>query len=378
MLIDLLSANQASVIDAFDALRSDEDTAFDLALPEVISDPDGDALSVNVTRAGGTALPAWLMFDAATARLSGTPPADFAGTLALQVTANDGVLATTRAFDLVIDPVNDAPVLAAPLSDRMAVEDTAFDIRLTQGIYSDPDGDDLQFALVADDGSAAPDWITFDADTLMLTGQAPQDFYGDVALRLQISDGQITISDDFALLVQGTQDAPVQDATLPDVTIDADGNPITGGAAFTFAARIGNFRGPDGDPLVFASRLATGTALPDWLTFDGTGYSGTPPTGARQVIEIELVAGDGLDTMSGTFALTVLGSNAGPVAMADSFAISVPDILRLDQSALLVNDSDADGDTLVVTAVGEAANGQVSLENGVISYLADFDHQGPD
>ncbi len=56
-------------------------------------DPDaGDVITYSVTRADGSALPAWLSFDAATRTFTGTPPADFAPVatdLALTVRATD-------------------------------------------------------------------------------------------------------------------------------------------------------------------------------------------------------------------------------------------------------------------------------------------------
>jgi len=379
LLVDLLVANQAPQITAFGPLNGTEDTALDLALPEgVITDPDDDALTLSVSRAGGTALPSWLAFDAVTQRLTGQPPADFNGTLALQVTADDGQLQTTRAFDLVIDPVNDAPVLAAPLSDRLVTEDTAFSITLQQSIYSDVDGDDLQFALTRADGSDLPDWITFDPASLMLTGTPPQDLYGNVGLRLNISDGQVTISDDFNLQITGTPDAPVLLSDLPDIDSDDTGAALQTGNAFTVAAPTDLFDDPDDDPLAFAARLSDGTALPDWLTFNGTAFSGLATRDQAGSYEIELRATDGTFETAGIFTLTLTEGNAGPDARDDTFEVAVPNTLRLDSSALLANDLDLDGDGLTITEVSAAANGQVSFENGVVEYLADFEFAGED
>ena len=47
--------------------------------------------------------------DAATRTFSGTAPQDFNGTLTISVVASDGAESAAGAFDLVIDPVNDAP-----------------------------------------------------------------------------------------------------------------------------------------------------------------------------------------------------------------------------------------------------------------------------
>ncbi len=382
LVIDLENSNTAPEIGAIDPLHSDEDTEIDLVLPEVFTDADGDALALSITRAGGTAAPDWLSFDPATKRLTGTPPANFFGTIALLVIADDGQATTSRAFDLVIDPINDLPSLSVPLSDRMAVEDTAFSIQLQQGIYSDVDGDVLSFDLVQADGTALPDWIAFDADTLTLSGTPPQDLFGDIALRLLISDGQETISDDFVLAVEGTEDAPVLLAALPDVTADDAGETLTTGVPFSVAAPRSSFTDPDGDALAFSARLADGTALPGWLIFDGQQFAGVAPASAAGDLEIEFFATDGKATVSDVFVLSFEQGqvgNTGPVAVDDTVAIDLPVLLKIDSSALLENDSDADGDTLEITAVGAAGNGEVTLgADGVVNYLANFGFEGTD
>ncbi|WP_294993496.1 putative Ig domain-containing protein, partial [Sulfuritalea sp.] len=68
-----------------------EETAFSFTLPAgsfADSDP-GDVLGYQATRSDGTALPAWLSFDAVTRTFSGTPPAAPVGQVAVRVTATD-------------------------------------------------------------------------------------------------------------------------------------------------------------------------------------------------------------------------------------------------------------------------------------------------
>ncbi|MFO1401338.1 MAG: YqiA/YcfP family alpha/beta fold hydrolase [Steroidobacteraceae bacterium] len=61
------------------------------------------ALAYTATLADGTALPAWLAFDAATRSFAGTPPAGSAGTLAIRVVATDaGGLSAGSTFSLAI------------------------------------------------------------------------------------------------------------------------------------------------------------------------------------------------------------------------------------------------------------------------------------
>ena len=77
-------------------------------------DIDGDVLSLTAALSNGDALPLWLSFDGTT--FTGTPPSDFNGSLAIVVTGSDGQSEVSDTFLLTINPINDAPVLAQPLS----------------------------------------------------------------------------------------------------------------------------------------------------------------------------------------------------------------------------------------------------------------------
>ncbi len=226
------------------------------------------------------------------------------GSFTYEITDATG-LTSIATVSVNITPVDDAPVLLAPLSDRIATEETAFSIALQTNLFRDPDGTQLDFALTRADGSALPAWISFNPLTQTISGTPPENFQGDVLLRLSASDGSMTISDDFALRIRGTQDAPVLLRSVTDVGTDATGAVIREGVAFTFAADLAPFSDPDGDPLAFAARLADGGALPRWLTFNGTTFSGTPPQGATGSIDIALYATDGHSGVSDIFRLTI-------------------------------------------------------------------------
>lgn len=104
---------------------SPEDTAVNFTIPaNIFSDVDNATLSLSASLADNTALPAWLSFNATTRTFSGTPPLNFNGTLVLKVTASDGEFSTSSPFNLVITPVNDAPVVSA-ISNQNTFQNTA-------------------------------------------------------------------------------------------------------------------------------------------------------------------------------------------------------------------------------------------------------------
>lgn len=76
--------------------------AFSYTVPAgAFADPDaGTTLSYSATLTDGSALPAWLQFDAASRTFSGTPGAD--GAISVRVTASDGSLSVYDDFTLTI------------------------------------------------------------------------------------------------------------------------------------------------------------------------------------------------------------------------------------------------------------------------------------
>ncbi|MEC3860643.1 tandem-95 repeat protein [Mesobacterium sp. TK19101] len=166
-----------------------EDAAFALTLPsDPFTDADGDALAFALSLADGGALPAWMAFDAVTLALTGTPPADFNGTVPLRLTASDGQAQATSDFALIVDPVNDAPVITS--ADAVSV---VGDATLVGTITAtDLEGDGITFAI---SGGADAALFTLVAGQLSFAAipdfQAPRDANGDNVYEVQVtaSDG---------------------------------------------------------------------------------------------------------------------------------------------------------------------------------------------
>lgn len=131
---------------------------------------------------------------------------------------------------LWFDQSNRAPVVSNALQDLAVEAGSPLVFNLGEGVFSDPDGDALAITLspeVTIDGvvqQGLPDWLTFDAETLSLSGTAP-----DSASQVVVS---FVASDPNGLQVSNSLDITVLgDDTGGQILIGTDGaDSLTGGA----------------------------------------------------------------------------------------------------------------------------------------------------
>ncbi len=321
-------------------VSSDEDTAFAFAIPaDSFSDVDGDSLTLAASLADGSELPDWIGFDGS--QLTGTPPADFSGSLDITISASDGELVASSTFTLSIDAINDAPVLLAPLADQSSAEDTTFSFAVPDGTFADVDGDILALGASLADGSDLPAWLNFNGSSF--AGTPPQDFNGTLELLVTASDGEFSASSAFDLTIDAVNDAPVVLTPLSDQTSPED-------APFAFVIPANTFADVDGDALTTSASLADGSDLPDWLSFDGVQFAGTPPLDFNGSLAVTVTATDGTLDVSENFALDITPVNDAPevdLPLAD-VELQAGDGLTLQLDSGIF--SDIDGDSLTLTA----------------------------
>ncbi|MFZ5659601.1 MAG: putative Ig domain-containing protein [Pseudomonadota bacterium] len=397
----VLSLSVANANDAPEAVgaiadqQATEDALFAFTVPEeTFLDVDaGDALMLSAAQADGSALPAWLSFDAATRTFSGTPTNDDIGSVSVRLTATD--LAGTQAsqaFALNVVNINDAPEAGMPLASQTARTGQPVTWQLPQDAFVDVDaGDVLTYSASLVDGSALPAWLSFDAATGTFSGtasvigrhdirvtatdladaSASQSFVLEVASGLTVlpdtavaiedrkllawgnvlandrdpegerlcvadpgirrgeygvltllsngtyayrlddsspkvqglgagetaidrfgylaSDGTERGSGELAVTVQGINDAPELTRCLQEVQ-------LAKGKAFSWKLPAGSFRDIDrNDTLAYTAALSNGKALPSWLKFDAATqtFSGMAPANVKGNIEVRVTASDG-------------------------------------------------------------------------------------
>ncbi|MDI3273571.1 putative Ig domain-containing protein [Pseudomonas sp. AL03] len=103
---------------------------------------------------------------------------------------------------------------------------------------------------------------------------------------------------------------------------------------FSYVVPASSFTDPDNDSLSYTAKLANGSALPGWLTFDAATrtFSGTPS-----------------DTASGTYSIQVTASDGSNATVNDSFTLAVQDV----PAAPTVINGTPNNDTLTGTAANE-------------------------
>ncbi len=395
ILVSVTPVNDPPEITTLDPIHFDEDTELAFTLPDgTIVEPDGDPLTVVLRGSGGALLPDWVTFDAASYTINALPPKNYNGTLNLELAASDGVFETIAPLTLVIDPVNDAPTLTASFSDRYIDEDTIFDVRLQQGLFTDVEGDPLTYSITMADGSELPTWMTAIPEALILRGTPPQNFNGSLDLKVTASDGQASTSDYFTFTVLPVNDPPVLETPMDDLTyvvVDGQAEDLKTGMNFSVTIPADMFSDPEGDPLQYSVRMADGSQLPAWMTIDPDTMtlSGNAPHASAGTYEIEILAKDDKNAQnSDTFSIVIQQGNAVPVARDDGvFTVYQPQPITITSTALLANDTDADttdywpaADTLKVTGVAGATHGTVTLDqaSGNVTYTPFNGYVGAD
>lgn len=263
-------------------------------------DPDGDKLTFSISNR-----PAWLSFDPATGRLSGTPGTGNVGTYSnIQISVNDGqATALLPTFEIQVrGPVNQPPSISGtPASSVQAGQQYSF-----QPVGSDPDGDRLTYSI-----TNRPSWASFSTTTGRLSGTPSTSQVGTYSnIVIRVSDGRATASlPAFSISVTAPPAAPSPPSPPANNAPTISGTPpttATVGVAYTFQPTASD---ADGDTLAWSIENR-----PSWLTFNTTNgrLSGTP-TAAGTASNIIIRVSDGTATASlPPFSITVTAPTPPP------------------------------------------------------------------
>ncbi|MBT6586689.1 MAG: tandem-95 repeat protein, partial [Gammaproteobacteria bacterium] len=327
-------------------------TAISADVAGQFNDPDGDPLSYSLT----TNAPFLTLSGGI---LSGTPSIDDKGEYTVTIEATDGEATVATTFTLTVP--NQSPVVD-PIQGQSVFVNNAINSNVASH-FNDPDGDPLGYSLTTD----AP-FLTL-SPAGILSGTPSINDKGGYTVTIEATDGAATVATTFTLTVPNQ--SPVVDP-IQDQSVFVN-NAIN-------ANVVSHFNDPDGDPLSYSLSTNAGFLT---LSPGGTLF-GTPSPGQEGVYSVTIVADDGTSTVSDTFSLTVSAvPNQAPVANADSYSTSADTTLIVypGYDDLLINDTDADGDTLTVDTLPliDVSHGTLALNaDGTFTYTPDSGFTGSD
>jgi len=373
-ILPATSANTApTVATAIENQNATVGAAYSFAVPSAtFTDADNDQLTLTASLVDGTTLPAWLSFNGEV--FSGTPAE--AATYSIKLSASDRKDSVSTEFTLAVTsetiPANTAPVFASASYTFNAEETAATGTAIGTVAATDADEDTIKYSFLA--GNEAGKFV-IDATTGVLTLVETLDYTTtpSYTLTVQATDnGTSALSATTQVTIQVTTVAlPVNIA--PAVATAIENQNATVGAAYSFAVPAATFTDADNDQLALTASLADGSALPAWLVFDGSVFSGTPTEGATYTIKVG--ANDGKDSVSTEFKLSV---NAPTIATCsplstlpcDQLAIALPLNLTFDGTGGGLADKAGKGTGFTMadayTGTRVAADGPASSE--VIGY----------
>ena len=340
--ITVAAVNHSPTADDQD-LSVNEDTPLSITLTG--SDPDGDSIHFEIVSQPLHGAP----LTQSNGIWTYTPNLNFAGTDSFTFRAVDagGKRSTAATVTIHIAPVDDPPTAVS--FSASVFEDTATPIALRG---SDPDGDALSFAIT---GQPAHGALTGAPPAMIYTPDA--NYNGDDSFSYTVTaNGQTSATATVSITVTPVDDAPVATAATVQVVEDT---PI----AITLAATD-----IDNDAATLTYSIFTPPAHGS-LTGTPPNVTYTPAKDYAGTDSFQFRANDGSKfSAPATISITVTPVNDPPTPADDYAATDPGQALTFD---VLGNDTDPDGDTLVIDSADAPAHGSIEIAGGKLTYTPD-------
>ena len=340
--------NQAPTVSAAiaDATIVSESGTHAVSLSGVFSDADNDALTITAASSDDTVATVAVASDGS----SLTVNAQGRGTATITVTAADGSGGTVE--DTFTVTVKAAPVVASSIADLSLQEGGSKDISLS-GVFSDADGDALTITTDTSNDAVSNGW-EFQGT---LTVAALSAGAATITVTAQDTDGN-RVTDAFDVEVaaqqQPTNQAPTVSAAIGDLTIVSE-------SGTKQVSLSGVFDDADSDALTITAASSDEAKATVAVTADQSSLTVSAKSRGEATITVTANDGNG-GAVDDAFTVMV---KAAPVV-----ASSIGDVSGLEAGAMREVSlsgvfSDADGDSLTITAVSDdEAIATVSVPSG--------------
>ena len=301
-----------------DTATTNEDVAVAVAVLANDSDPEGQTLTV--THINGTAVAVGGSVDIgpagvtrnANGTLTVTPDANYNGPVNFTYRVSDGVASADANVAVTVNPLNDAPVVAAPIADQSGVVNQAFSFQVAANAFTDVDNPSLTYSAQLVGGGALPGWLSFTPATRTFSGTPPGT--GSLNIQVTASDGTLSATDAFVLNVTASNAPPV--AGNDTATTNED--------AAVAVAVLANDSDPEGQPLTVTHINGTAVAVggsvdigPAGVTRNANGtLTVTPDANYNGPVNFTYRVSDGVASADANVAVTVNPLNDAPVVAA--------------------------------------------------------------
>jgi hypothetical protein len=291
-----------------------------------------------------------------------TPAAEYSGDDSMVVKAEDVRGTSMATVTIHVAAVDDVPVANSDcLSTDFATQLT---IPVSRLLINDTDIDSTALTVTAVT-SVAHCTVVLNGTDIVFTPEA--NYSGPAVFTYTLSDGTRTTLGTVTVNV-GFDNPPV---ATDDTAIMLEDTPLV----IPDVVLLANDHDVDFQTLTIT---AVGNATHGTITHAGTTTTFTPAANYNGPASFEYTISDGFKTDVASVTVTVLPVNDAPVAVADSTETSEDSAASFLAVDLAANDTDVDGDSLLVTAVAATVNthGTVSLSGGIVTYTPDSNFNG--
>ena len=325
--VNIMPVNDPPEIEPIDEQVLNEAATLDVGISS--SDVDNESLTLSVS-----SLPDFATLTDngdGSGTISFFPGYEDAGSYSMTVSVSDGEFTDSDTFSLTVNNVNRAPSLI-PIEDQTIDEDKTLQVPVSA---SDADGDPITitifglpaFAALTDNGGGSSS-ITF-SPGYEGAGQYP--------MAITVSDGDLTDSDTFTLVVNNVN--------RPPVLMSIDNQSMDEAETIQLSVSANDL---DGDTLSLNT-----SGLPAFATFTDNG-NGTATISLSPGYEdsgnysMTVSVSDGDLSNSDTFSLTINNVNRAPVLNS----IEDQTIDEANTLQITISGNDPDGDNLTLTSSG--------------------------
>ncbi|MEZ9271642.1 tandem-95 repeat protein [Vibrio cyclitrophicus] len=295
-----------------------------------------------------------------------TPDADFNGDVNFTFDVSDGDDVVSTNLELTVSPVNDGP----------EAQDQAFTVG-EDGVLTFNDQDLLTGATDIEGDDLSVEGVTYTGADGVLTDNgdgtysfAPnENFNGDVNFSFNVSDGTDTVTANIDVSVTPENDPPVAGST--SYTVHED-NSIT----ISNEQLLANSSDIEGEVAIDSVTYSGSDGVLE-INGDGT-YTFSPNENFNGEVSLDVVVVDEDDAaVSTTAGITVLEVNDPPVAGPTSYTVDEDSVLTFNETQVLLNASDIEGDVQLVEINYDGPDGIFSINgDGTCSFAPNENFNG--